>query len=116
VPAFPDNATIPNNHAADHGIGADSSPAPLGQFQGPAHVRVVAVGKNHNKKSPDRFRGTPTSHGNPTRPDRCEASGTRSSPIRTVTVGSGITPDLRFFTLAGFTAGRGFHPAPKIGL
>jgi len=40
---------------------------------------------------------------------------TLSSPIQTVTVGSGISPDQSLFEgLAGFTAGREFHPAPKI--
>lgn len=40
---------------------------------------------------------------------------TLSSPIQTVTVGSGISPDQSLFEgLAGFTAGREFHPALKI--
>jgi len=39
-----------------------------------------------------------------------------SSPIQTFTVGPGVSPDLSpciTGRLAGFTAGRDFHPAPK---
>jgi hypothetical protein len=36
-----------------------------------------------------------------------------SSFIRTLTVGPGVTPDLRISALAGFTAGGELHPAPK---
>ncbi len=36
------------------------------------------------------------------------------SPIQTVTVGPGVSPDLRIAPLAGYTAGGDFHPAPKV--
>ena len=44
---------------------------------------------------------------------RAAVFSTLPSPIRTVTVGTGVSPVLRV-ALAGFTAGREFHPAPKI--
>ena len=44
-----------------------------------------------------------------------ERNPIQSSPIRTVTVGSGVSPDLSLKTgLAGFTAGGDLHPALKI--
>jgi hypothetical protein len=36
------------------------------------------------------------------------------SPIQTLTVGPGVSPDLRIAPLAGYTAGGDFHPAPKV--
>ncbi len=36
------------------------------------------------------------------------------SPIQTVTVGPGVSPDLQIAPLAGFTAGGDFHPALKV--
>jgi hypothetical protein len=38
----------------------------------------------------------------------------KPSPIQTVTVGPGVSPDLRIAPLAGYTAGGDFHPAPKV--
>jgi hypothetical protein len=43
-----------------------------------------------------------------------ERVGTEPSPIQTVTVGPGVSPDLRIAPLAGYTAGGDFHPAPKV--
>jgi len=40
----------------------------------------------------------------------------KSSPLQTFTVGFGISPNRPHARLAGYTAGREFHPAPKIYL
>ena len=41
VPALADHAAVPDDHAADHRVGADAARAARGQRQRPAHVFLI---------------------------------------------------------------------------
>ena len=45
VETFPDDATAPDDHAADHGVRLDPALPPPRQLQGPFHVSAVGRGE-----------------------------------------------------------------------
>ncbi len=90
VITFPHNYPVFHNHSSH--IGIRPGTALLGQSESPPHVNLIQIFTPTMKKIP--FRGLQWKKD--------------ASPIQTLTVGSGISPD-QLKKLAGYTAGSELH-------
>jgi hypothetical protein len=93
VPSLSDDLSVPDHDGPDERVGRNQAPSPLGKLERPAHVDVV-----HD---------IPSRGGAHERRGSLEtAAETPSPPIRTFTVGPGISPGQ---PLDGFQGVADFH-------
>lgn len=106
MPALTDHRAVSDDNSADHRVRADEAHTIFSQLQSGAHKKLVI--HKHLRKEIKK----PRNFGAESHIQREKAQ--LSSLIRTITVGSGITPDQPHKRLAGYTAGQESHPALKI--